>query len=88
MGAIPDLTALLEKPGEIVSRDELRARLWPEGTFVDFDKSLRSDYLPAVVELDESAGACPAAAPEASATAADLLRPLYGSLKGVLGLVP
>jgi DNA-binding winged helix-turn-helix (wHTH) protein len=34
------LTALLEKPGELVSRGELRARLWPEGTFVDFDKSL------------------------------------------------
>jgi Tol biopolymer transport system component len=32
--------ALLEKPGEIVSRSELQARLWPEGTFVDFDKSL------------------------------------------------
>ena len=34
------LTALLEKPGEIVTRSELQARLWPEGTFVDFDKSL------------------------------------------------
>src|ERR1039457_7073177 len=34
------LTALLEKPGDIVPRSELQARLWPEGTFVDFDKSL------------------------------------------------
>jgi DNA-binding winged helix-turn-helix (wHTH) protein len=34
------LMALLEKPGDIVTRSELRARLWPEGTFVDFDKSL------------------------------------------------
>jgi TolB-like protein/DNA-binding winged helix-turn-helix (wHTH) protein/Tfp pilus assembly protein PilF len=34
------LTALLEKPGAIVTRSELQARLWPEGTFVDFDKSL------------------------------------------------
>ena len=34
------LTALLEKPGDIVTRGELQARLWPEGTFVDFDKSL------------------------------------------------
>lgn len=32
--------ALLEKPGEIVTRSELQARLWPEGTFVDFDRSL------------------------------------------------
>jgi len=34
------LTALLEKPGDVVTRSELRTRLWPEGTFVDFDKSL------------------------------------------------
>ena len=34
------LTALLEKPGGVVSRSELQTRLWPEGTFVDFDKSL------------------------------------------------
>lgn len=34
------LTALLEKPGDIVTRSELQARLWPEGTFVDFDRSL------------------------------------------------
>src|ERR1039458_1645906 len=34
------LTALLEKPGDIVTRSELQARLWPEGTFVDFDKTL------------------------------------------------
>ena len=34
------LTALLEKPGGIVTRGELQARLWPKGTFVDFDKSL------------------------------------------------
>jgi TolB-like protein/Tfp pilus assembly protein PilF len=31
---------LLERPGDIVTRGELQARLWPEGTFVDFDKSL------------------------------------------------
>jgi TolB-like protein/DNA-binding winged helix-turn-helix (wHTH) protein/Flp pilus assembly protein TadD len=34
------LVALLEKPGDILTRSELQARLWPEGTFVDFDKSL------------------------------------------------
>jgi hypothetical protein len=37
-----DLTALLERPGEVVARDELVRRLWPEGTFVDFDKSLNA----------------------------------------------
>jgi len=36
------LTALLERPGEIVGRDELRRRLWPEETFVDFDHSLNA----------------------------------------------
>ena len=34
------LVLLLERPGEIVSREELRQRLWPEGTYVDFDGSL------------------------------------------------
>jgi len=34
------LLALLENPGAIVTRTELRARIWPDGTFVDFDKSL------------------------------------------------
>jgi Tol biopolymer transport system component/DNA-binding winged helix-turn-helix (wHTH) protein len=33
---------LLERPGEIISRDELRSRLWPEGTFVEFDGSLNT----------------------------------------------
>lgn len=34
------LVLLLERPGEIVSREELRQSLWPEGTYVDFDGSL------------------------------------------------
>src|SRR5947207_285133 len=34
------LLLLLERAGEIVSREELRQKLWPEGTFVDFDGSL------------------------------------------------
>lgn len=34
------LLILLERPGEIVTREELRQRLWPEGTYVDFDGSL------------------------------------------------
>jgi len=36
------LAMLLERPGEIVSREELRKRLWPQDTFVDFDLSLNS----------------------------------------------
>jgi len=36
------LVLLLERPGEILTRDELRQQLWPDGTFVDFDHSLNS----------------------------------------------
>jgi Tol biopolymer transport system component/DNA-binding winged helix-turn-helix (wHTH) protein len=35
------LVALLENAGELISREELRSRLWPDDTFVDFDSSLR-----------------------------------------------
>src|ERR1700746_3441222 len=34
------LLALLEHPGELVSRENLAGRLWAAGTFVDFDRSL------------------------------------------------
>jgi TolB-like protein/Tfp pilus assembly protein PilF len=36
------LAMLLERPGEIVTREELRARLWSADTFVDFDHGLNS----------------------------------------------
>jgi TolB-like protein/DNA-binding winged helix-turn-helix (wHTH) protein len=36
------LTLLLDHPGELVTRDELRARLWPADTFVDFDHGLNT----------------------------------------------
>jgi DNA-binding winged helix-turn-helix (wHTH) protein/Tol biopolymer transport system component len=36
------LQALLERPGEVVSRDELRKRLWPADTFVDFESGLNT----------------------------------------------
>ena len=36
------LAALLERPGEIVTREELRSRIWPADTFVDFDHGLYS----------------------------------------------
>lgn len=34
------LTTLLEKPGQVVTREELQARLWGKDTVVDFDHSL------------------------------------------------
>jgi len=36
------LTLLLEHPGEVVTREELKRRLWPADTFVDFDHSLNA----------------------------------------------
>lgn len=30
---------LLESPGEVVSREEIRNRLWPDDTIVEFEKS-------------------------------------------------
>lgn len=36
------LLTLLEKPGEIVTREELRRTIWPADTFVDFEHSLNT----------------------------------------------
>jgi len=36
------LVALLEKPGEVVTREALRERLWPEGTFVNYDANVNT----------------------------------------------
>lgn len=46
------LTVLLERPGEVVTREELQARLWPADTFVDFDLSLNT----AVKKLRQALG--------------------------------
>jgi Tol biopolymer transport system component/DNA-binding winged helix-turn-helix (wHTH) protein len=36
------LAMLLEHPGEVVTREDLQQRLWPKGTFVDFDHGLNT----------------------------------------------
>ncbi len=36
------LAAHLERPGELVTREELRQKLWPADTFVDFDNNLNA----------------------------------------------
>ncbi len=46
------LTMLIEHPGEVVTREELRSRLWPSDTFVDFDHSLNK----AINKLREALG--------------------------------
>src|SRR5512138_3440219 len=34
------LACLLARPGQLVSRDDIRREVWPDGTFVDFDHGL------------------------------------------------
>jgi len=46
------LIALLERPQEVVTREELRQRLWPQDTFVDFDHGLNT----AMVKLRDVLG--------------------------------
>jgi cholera toxin transcriptional activator len=46
------LIALLERPQQIVTREELRLLLWPSDTFVDFDHSLNT----AINKLREALG--------------------------------
>ncbi len=36
------LTLLLQRPGQVISREELRSQIWPADTFVDFDNSLNT----------------------------------------------
>ncbi len=36
------LSVLVEKPGEVVTREEIQQKLWTSDTFVDFDHSLNS----------------------------------------------
>jgi hypothetical protein len=49
------LCALVEKPGRIVTRDELKARLWPDDTFVDFESGLNTAVNRLRIALGDSA---------------------------------
>ncbi|HKT51944.1 MAG TPA: winged helix-turn-helix domain-containing protein [Candidatus Angelobacter sp.] len=46
------LQILVERSGEVVTREELRQRLWPAGTYVDFERSLNK----AMVRLRDALG--------------------------------
>lgn len=46
------LVHLLERPGQVVTREEIRNRLWEDGTFVDFEHGLNS----AMARLRETLG--------------------------------
>jgi len=49
------LAMLLESPGQLVTREELRTRLWPTDTFVDFDHGLNAAVNKLRDALSESA---------------------------------
>src|SRR4051812_41367421 len=50
------LGMLLARPGELVTREELRQKLWPADTFVDFDHSLNTAINKLRDALGDSAG--------------------------------
>lgn len=49
------LVILLEQPGRLVTREELKGRLWPSDTFVDFDHGLNKAVNRLREALDDSA---------------------------------
>ena len=49
------LAILLEQPGQVVTREALRGKLWPSDTFVDFDHSLNKAVNKLREALDDSA---------------------------------
>jgi Tol biopolymer transport system component/DNA-binding winged helix-turn-helix (wHTH) protein len=50
------LQALLERPGELVTREELQTRIWANDTFVDFDQSLNRAINKVREALSDTAG--------------------------------
>lgn len=73
------LMALLEKPGEVVTREEIRQRLWPAETHVNFDANVNttvnklrlalgdSSEKPVFIETIPRKGYCLLVQPESSA---------------------
>jgi TolB-like protein/DNA-binding winged helix-turn-helix (wHTH) protein/Tfp pilus assembly protein PilF len=49
------LQALLESPGEVITREELQKRIWPADTFVDFDHGLHAAVNRLRAALNDSA---------------------------------
>jgi DNA-binding winged helix-turn-helix (wHTH) protein/Tfp pilus assembly protein PilF len=50
------LQILISRAGELVTREELRQHLWPDGTIVDFDQALNYSIRQIRTALGESAG--------------------------------
>ena len=51
------LARLAERPGELVTREELRRRVWPQDTFVDFDHALNTAVKKIRATLNDDADA-------------------------------
>ena len=49
------LKMLLEQPGEVVTREEIRRTLWPNGTIVEFDRSINAAIKKLRLALEDSA---------------------------------
>jgi Tol biopolymer transport system component/DNA-binding winged helix-turn-helix (wHTH) protein len=49
------LAFLLKRPGELVTREQLRSRVWPEDTFVDFDHALNTSIAKIRLALGDDA---------------------------------
>ena len=85
------LVALLEKPGEVVTREELRQRLWPAETHVNYDANVNttvnklrlalgdSSERPVFIETIPRKGYCLLVHPEISASPRPVIAP---SLQG------
>ena len=93
------LVALLEKPGEVVTRDALREKLWPEGTFVNYDANVNttvnklrlvlgdSSDQPAYIETIPRLGYCFVGSVERKSELAKAAMPA-ASVEGSQGSVP
>jgi DNA-binding winged helix-turn-helix (wHTH) protein len=49
------ILAMLERPGEVVTREQIIARLWPSGTVVEFDHGINSSIRRLRAALNDSA---------------------------------
>jgi DNA-binding winged helix-turn-helix (wHTH) protein len=88
------LMTLLEKPGEVVTREELRQRLWPAETYVNYDANVNttvnklrlalgdSSDKPIYIETIPRKGYCLLVRPEISATS--MIETATGSERGEL----
>jgi DNA-binding winged helix-turn-helix (wHTH) protein len=52
------LVILLERPGQVLTREELRQRLWPSDVFIDFDHGLNRSIQKLREALGDSADSC------------------------------